>query len=126
MTSTSATDFARLPLPATQLAHLAALGYQQMTPVQAQCLPLALAGKDLLAQAETGSGKTLAFALGIINAIDTRSPAVQALVLCPTRELADQVAKTFRRLAQATPNLKLISLCAVSYTHLTLPTNREG
>ena len=111
MTIVSATDFSRLPLPQAQLNHLSALGYRQMTPVQAQCLPLALAGKDLIGQAETGSGKTLAFALSILHKIDARKPLVQALVLCPTRELADQVAKTIRRLAQATPNVKLTLVC---------------
>lgn len=111
MTKASPTDFARLPLPQAQLNHLATLGYQQMTPVQAECVPLALAGKDLIAQAETGSGKTLAFTLGILHKINTRDSAVQALVLCPTRELADQVAKTIRRLAQPIPNIKLTSVC---------------
>ena len=111
MNPTSETHFARLNLPSAQLDHLTALGYRRMTPIQAQCLPLALAGKDLIAQAETGSGKTLAFALGMLNNIDTGSRAVQALVLCPTRELADQVAKTIRQLAQVIPNLKLTSLC---------------
>lgn len=81
-----------------------------MTPVQAESLPIVLKGQDLIAQAKTGSGKTAAFGLGILSKIDTRSKDVQALVLCPTRELAAQVAKEMRRLAGAIPNVKIVIL----------------
>ena len=107
----SAHDFASLHLPAEQLAVLDSLGYKQMTAVQAQSLPLILQGKDLIAQAKTGSGKTAAFGIGLLQNIRPDFFAVQALVLCPTRELADQVGKELRRLGRAIPNLKLVMLC---------------
>jgi len=93
------------------LHNLQSLGYTQMTPVQARSLPLILQGRDVIAQAKTGSGKTAAFGLGLIDKIKPRYFAVQALVLCPTRELAEQVARELRRLAQAIPNIKLVTLC---------------
>ena len=82
-----------------------------MTPIQAQSLPAILAGKDLLAQAKTGSGKTAAFAIGLLHNLEARSYQTQALVLCPTRELADQVSNEIRRLARAIPNIKITVLC---------------
>ncbi len=103
--------FATLPLSAAMLANLERLGYAQMTPIQAAALPLALAGKDLIAQAKTGSGKTAAFALPLLARLDTRQFAVQALVLCPTRELAEQVSQEIRRLARAEDNVKVLTLC---------------
>ncbi|WJM98849.1 ATP-dependent RNA helicase DbpA [Pseudomonas defluvii] len=93
------------------LANLNALGYAQMTPIQAQSLPVILKGMDLIAQAKTGSGKTAAFGIGLLNPINPRYFGCQALVLCPTRELADQVAKELRRLARAEDNIKILTLC---------------
>jgi len=93
------------------LANLDSLGYQTMTPIQAQSLPTVLAGRDLIAQAKTGSGKTAAFGIGLLSRINPRWFAVQALVLCPTRELADQVTKEIRRLARAFDNIKVLTLC---------------
>ena len=93
------------------LDSLDSLGYQHMTPVQEQSLPHILDGRDLIAQAKTGSGKTAAFGIGLLNRIKTDKFIVQALVLCPTRELAEQVGKEIRRLARFTQNLKLITLC---------------
>jgi len=81
-----------------------------MTPIQAASLPITLAGHDLIAQAKTGSGKTAAFALALLNKINPRFFAVQAMVLCPTRELADQVTQEIRRLARFADNIKIISL----------------
>ncbi|WDD90785.1 ATP-dependent RNA helicase DbpA [Burkholderia sp. FERM BP-3421] len=107
----AAAPFSTLPLsPATQ-ANLAQLGYAEMTPIQAASLPLALAGHDLIAQAKTGSGKTAAFALSLLARLDTSRFDVQALVLCPTRELADQVTQEIRRLARAEENVKVLTLC---------------
>ncbi|MBK6361260.1 MAG: ATP-dependent RNA helicase DbpA [Comamonadaceae bacterium] len=115
MTSASPTaataDFARLPLSPAMLANLQQLGYLTMTPIQAASLPAALLGKDLIAQAKTGSGKTAAFALTLLSSLNPRRFAVQALVLCPTRELADQVSTEIRRLARADDNIKLVTLC---------------
>jgi len=82
-----------------------------MTPIQAQSLPAILEGKDLLAQAKTGSGKTAAFAIGLLHKLESRNYQTQALVLCPTRELADQVSQEIRRLARAIPNTKITTLC---------------
>lgn len=109
--TTIATAFNTLPLSAAMLANLDSLGYAQMTPVQAQSLPVILKGMDLIAQAKTGSGKTAAFGIGLLNPINPRYFGCQALVICPTRELADQVAKEIRRLARAEDNIKVLTLC---------------
>ena len=85
------TDFGSLPLSPAMQANLQRLGYLAMTPIQAASLPPALLGRDLVAQASTGSGKTAAFALALLTSLNPRHFGVQALVLCPTRELADQV-----------------------------------
>jgi ATP-independent RNA helicase DbpA len=103
--------FNQLLLDAATLANLAALGFAQMTPVQAASLPAALEGADLIVQAPTGSGKTAAFGLSLLARLDPAVWQVQALVLCPTRELADQVAEELRRLARAAGNIKILSLC---------------
>lgn len=103
--------FAQLSLHPALLENLQSLEYHAMTPIQAQSLPAILEGKDVLAQAKTGSGKTAAFALGLLQKLDVRSLAVQGLVLCPTRELADQVAGEIRRLARLIPNVKVLTLC---------------
>jgi len=105
------TAFSSLPLAPEQLSNIKSLGYEQMTPIQAQGLPAVLEGKDLLAQAKTGSGKTAAFAIGLLHKLDVMKYETQALVLCPTRELADQVSKEIRRLARAIPNTKILTLC---------------
>jgi ATP-dependent RNA helicase DbpA len=96
------------------LANLQQLGYLSMTPIQAASLPIALAGHDLIAQAKTGSGKTAAFALALLTRLNPRRFAVQALVLCPTRELADQVTQELRRIARAEENIKILTLCGGS------------
>ena len=70
-----------------------------------------LQGRDVIAQAKTGSGKTAAFGLGLLSRLDPGVSRVQALVLCPTRELADQVSKELRRLARFVPNIKVLTLC---------------
>lgn len=103
--------FASLPLAPELLANLDSLGYHAMTPVQAASLPPVLAGRDVIAQARTGSGKTAAFGLGLLSRLEVSRFRVQALVLCPTRELADQVAGELRRLARTLPNVKVLTLC---------------
>ncbi|MGI4839668.1 MAG: ATP-dependent RNA helicase DbpA [Janthinobacterium lividum] len=105
------TAFNTLPLSAGMLANLESLGYAQMTPIQAQSLPVIVKGLDLIAQAKTGSGKTAAFGIGLLNPINPRYFGCQALVICPTRELADQVAKEIRRLARSEDNIKVLTLC---------------
>ena len=99
--------FSSIPLPMALHASLETLGYATMTPIQAASLPAIIAGRDLIAQAPTGSGKTVAFGLGLLHRLDPAFVKPQALVLCPTRELADQVAKAIRRLAAGIPNLKV-------------------
>nr|HQV23332.1 ATP-dependent RNA helicase DbpA [Agitococcus sp.] len=103
--------FSSLPLLPELLQSVESLGYQQMTAIQQQSLPAMLAGKDVLAKAKTGSGKTAAFGLALLNQIDPVSYHTQALVLCPTRELAEQVSKEIRALARFMPNIKLLTLC---------------
>ncbi len=103
--------FSSLKLHPALLTNLASLGYQAMTPIQAQSLPPILEGKDVIAQAKTGSGKTAAFGLGLVQKLDAKLFCVQSLVLCPTRELADQVARELRRLARSIDNIKVLTLC---------------
>ena len=109
--ASGAAAFTTLPLPPALQANLQQLGYLSMTPVQAATLPLALAGRDLIAQAKTGSGKTAAFTLPLLMNLNPRRFAVQALVLCPTRELAEQVTQEVRRLARFEDNIKTLTLC---------------
>ena len=108
---TTSQGFSALNLDPDMLVNLDSLGYTEMTPIQAQALPLILQGKDIIAKAKTGSGKTAAFGIGLLSALDVKSFTTQSLVLCPTRELADQVAKEIRRLARFTHNVKVLTLC---------------
>ena len=105
------TPFSNLKLQTNLLENLSSLSYDMMTPIQAKSLPHILAGKDVIAQSQTGSGKTAAFGLGLLEKLNVQKLHVQALVLCPTRELADQVAKELRKLARAVPNVKILTLC---------------
>ena len=107
----SNTPFSSLPFKPALIENLKTLGYHAMTPIQEQSLPHIIEGKDLIAQGQTGSGKTAAFGLGILNKLDVKRFRVQSLVLCPTRELADQVAKEIRKLARAIHNIKVLTLC---------------
>ncbi|MFY9327407.1 MAG: ATP-dependent RNA helicase DbpA [Georgfuchsia sp.] len=104
-------SFNELPLSPAMLTNLQQLSYLTMTPIQAASLPIALAGHDLIAQAKTGSGKTAAFALALLTKLNPRHFGVQAMVLCPTRELADQVTQEIRRLARSADNIKILTLC---------------
>jgi ATP-independent RNA helicase DbpA len=103
--------FSELPLIEPLQRALAEVDYVEMTPVQAASVPAILAAKDVIAQAKTGSGKTAAFALGVLSALDASKAQLQGLVLCPTRELADQVSREIRRLACFIPNVKVLTLC---------------
>ncbi len=107
-------DFGALNLEPALLGNLNDLGYREMTLVQAKTLPWLIEGADVLARAKTGSGKTAAFGLGLLHKLDANQFSTQALVLCPTRELADQVARELRRLARAIPNIKILTLCGGS------------
>jgi len=104
-------SFATLPLKPELLTTLDSLGYSSMTAIQQQSLPTILNGKDVIGQGKTGSGKTAAFALGLLSNLNVKRFRVQSLVLCPTRELADQVAKEIRTLARGIHNIKVLTLC---------------
>lgn len=104
-------SFSKLPLHIPLQTALKRLDFTVMTPIQKQSLPIILDGYDIIAQASTGSGKTLAFALGILQNINPKFFAVQSLVLCPTRELAEQVAKVIRSCASEIGNIKVLTLC---------------
>jgi len=103
--------FSNLTLSKEMLHNLNEIGYKEMTAIQAQSLPHILDGKDVIAQAKTGSGKTAAFGIGLLTKLQVKKFRVQSLILCPTRELADQVAKELRTLARATHNVKILTLC---------------
>jgi len=98
-------------LSQAMLDNLGNLGFTEPTPIQQQALPPVLAGQDVIAMARTGSGKTAAFGIGLVEKLDVRRFAVQGLVLCPTRELADQVARAIRELARSRHNVKVLTLC---------------
>lgn len=106
--------FSDLPVKLDILTNLAYLGYEQMTPIQAASLPSILDNQDVIGHAKTGSGKTAAFALGLLSKLDVNRTDVQALVLCPTRELSEQVSKEIRKIARLIPNLNVTTLCGGS------------
>lgn len=99
MSSETVTTFKQLGIPGVLLSALDRLGYESPTPVQARTIPLLLAGKDVIGQAQTGTGKTAAFALPALAGVDVKDKSVQVLVLTPTRELAIQVAEAMHSYA---------------------------
>ena len=104
-------NFQSLPLEPALLKNLEDLGYSRLTEIQAAALPAIVEGRDVIGQAKTGSGKTVAFGLGLLHKLKVERFRVQSLVLCPTRELADQVARELRKLARAVHNIKILTLC---------------
>ncbi|TVO78658.1 ATP-dependent RNA helicase DbpA [Sedimenticola selenatireducens] len=104
-------SFSSLNLHSDLLENLSTLGYTEMTAIQQESLPPILAGKDVIAQGKTGSGKTAAFGLGLLQKLDVKRFRIQSLVLCPTRELADQVATEIRKLGRGIHNIKVLTLC---------------
>ncbi len=100
MTTDSVTSFNQLALKKQLLKALDEVGYETPSPIQAQTIPLLLEGKDIIGQAQTGTGKTAAFALPLLSNIDLSQKDPQVLVLCPTRELAIQVAEAFQKYAK--------------------------
>jgi ATP-independent RNA helicase DbpA len=103
-------DFASLRLSPSLSAVVSELGYEVPTPIQVATIPLLLAGKDVIGQSKTGSGKTAAFALPILQGLNLEIRSLQALVLCPTRELAAQVAREFRRFGRKHSGLVVVEL----------------
>lgn len=104
-------SFRTLALKPALLQTLDHLNFTTMTPIQSSAIPLALDRKDIIAQASTGSGKTLSFSLSLLNNINVKSFSPQGMILCPTRELAEQVAKVVRSLASGIGNVKVLTLC---------------
>jgi ATP-independent RNA helicase DbpA len=104
-------SFDTLPLSSELQDAIEQAGFTEMTPIQEESLPVMLNGLDVMGQAKTGSGKTAAFGLALLNAIDPSLLQTQALVLCPTRELAEQVASEIRRLAIRMSNTRILTLC---------------
>lgn len=107
----SNTSFSTLKMQPALIDNLSSLGFEQMTPIQEQALPHVLEGNDVIAQAKTGSGKTAVFALGMLEKLEPTRFEVQSIVMCPTRELAEQVAEEIRRIARPIPNVKVLTLC---------------
>lgn len=103
-------QFSTLNLKTELIQNLVELEYKSMTPIQEQSLPILLEGRDVIAQAKTGSGKTAAFGLSILNSLTDDTHHIQSLVLCPTRELAEQVSVELRRLARKLKNIKILTI----------------
>lgn len=106
--------FKNFNLKPALLDNLESLNYTEATPIQVLSLPAMLAGEDVVAQGKTGSGKTAAFGLVLLQKIKVKLFMPQSLVLCPTRELANQVADEIRKLARTTHNIKVSSICGGS------------
>lgn len=102
--------FADLGLHPSILAALTAVGYEEPSPIQAQAIPMILAGHDMIGQAQTGTGKTAAFALPILSKIDPAKREPQALILAPTRELALQVATAFETYSKQMPGVNVVAV----------------
>ena len=102
--------FAALGLHPNVLAAVAAVGYEEPSPIQEQAIPVILAGHDMIGQAQTGTGKTAAFAMPILSKIDPAKREPQALILAPTRELALQVATAFETYAKQMPGLSVVAV----------------
>ncbi len=86
------------------------MGFETMTPIQEQAIPVLLEGRDIIGQAQTGTGKTAAFGIPMIQMVDPDSRKLQAIVLCPTRELAVQAAEEIRKLAKYMQGIKVLPI----------------
>src|ERR1700712_5954950 len=110
MSDTPTVTFSDLNLSAPVMKALKDVGYEVPSPIQAATIPLLLAGRDVLGQAQTGTGKTAAFALPVLSNLDIKQQSPQALVLAPTRELAIQVAEAFQTYAAHIPNFHVLPI----------------
>jgi ATP-independent RNA helicase DbpA len=119
-------DFKSIGLSKAMLDNLKSLGYLEMTPIQEKGLPFILSNRDFIGQANTGSGKTAAFALGILTKLDLTNRMPQALVIVPTRELAEQVANEIRRLARFTSNIKVLAISGGSAERHKVKSLKQG
>ena len=86
------------------------MGFEEASPIQAKAIPVVLSGKDMIGQAQTGTGKTASFGIPLLQKIDPKNKHLQAIVLCPTRELAIQVAEEIRRLAKFMHGIKVLPI----------------
>jgi len=102
--------FTHLSLSEAMMSNLNLLKYETMTAIQEMSIPPILKGKDVMAQAKTGSGKTAAFGIGMLENLDMNLLEIQDLILCPTRELSEQVAGELRRIARFRPNIKILNI----------------
>lgn len=102
--------FTSLNISDNLLKSLKLLNFKDMTPVQEQSIPLILQGDDLVAKSKTGSGKTIAFGIGLLQNLDVKDFNIQFLVICPTRELSEQVASELRKLARSEHNVKIVTI----------------
>src|SRR3974390_2550454 len=104
--------FSELGLSAELLKAIDKLGFEQASPIQAEAIPVLLAGGDVVGQSQTGSGKTAAFGVPAIEKVDPHLRAVQVLILCPTRELAVQVSEELHKLAAFKPGIRPLPIYA--------------
>jgi ATP-dependent RNA helicase DeaD len=102
------TKFDELELSPSILRAVEEMGFEEMSPIQAKAIPVILEGKDIVGQAQTGTGKTAAFGIPLLMKIDPKNRNLQTIVLCPTRELAIQVAEEVRKLATFMHGIKIL------------------
>ena len=100
--------FEDLPISDEIKRSVAELGFEEPSPIQAQSIPVILTGKDVIGQAQTGTGKTAAFSIPVLDMVDPNKKSVQAIVLCPTRELAIQVSSEMRKLGKYKSGIKTL------------------
>ncbi|MGI6054750.1 MAG: DEAD/DEAH box helicase [Clostridium sp.] len=102
--------FEELDLDARILRAITDMGFEEASPIQAQSIPLELEGLDVIGQAQTGTGKTAAFGIPLLQKVDPQNKKLQAMILCPTRELAIQVSEEIRRLAKYMHGIKILPI----------------
>ncbi len=102
--------FDELDLHGSLLRAVTEMGFEEMTPIQAQAIPVVLSGKDIIGQAQTGTGKTAAFGLPVLQNIDPKKKTLQAVILCPTRELAIQVSEEMHKFAKFLHGIKIVPI----------------
>ncbi len=102
------------------------MGFEETSPIQSEAIPVILEGKDLIGQAQTGTGKTAAFAIPVIEKLNPEIKEIQAVVLCPTRELVIQVAEEFRKIMKYKQNLYIAPVYGGQEIERQLRTLKKG
>lgn len=102
--------FDELQLDERIIRAITEMGFEEASPIQAQAIPVAMEGRDMIGQAQTGTGKTAAFGLPLLQKVDPKVKKLQAIVLLPTRELAIQVAEEMRRFAKFIHGVKVLPI----------------